>query len=445
MKNKPLGPGQIRIRPVDRSAGLKSASPLLPTGAGRSAPNFATTGESHSLRWLAAVLIVTALAFALWQWQASPSVSPESSSSAGLRSAAQPQEPSVPSGAITQQTPGIYAPTPEELFEPGGRARQVTCRPNLNAISQWHASAKRCYVSIPPRPAPPGKYIAFREARSSTAAQSPDGGSQADAKLSTEDALIFQAAAVTVVVVASEYEIPALDRINAATWSPKLGVTPRRRPPFTVSIDDKGHVSMVPGDSPPPPKASTSTYIFPGDADIDFGPVVGPDTQQFDATLQEGNLITLNSKYSRHAPRGPPSGEAAIVYIVGSVRDVHGPDQKDYSSLKSQIVDLARGHAKTTQFDLRPTPQEQSEWARQVEQWRAQVRPTADEYHVSLDAIGERSAELGRLDVPDPPTLGQIDRGFPRGSSRDMLDRLKIGEKPGEKRIEPHVEPHLVP
>jgi hypothetical protein len=447
MKNKPLGPGQIRIRPKGRTTSLKSGSP---PGASRGLVLTAGTesaSQQHPLRWLAAILVVV-LALALWHWGSAPAASSEPSVEA---SSSLPAQQPLSQPTVIAQPNSASLLRAKKRFEFGSSSSPVICGPNWNTISQWDAKPTRCYVEIPQKPmAPAGKYIAFRDARASTAPQDP--GHSASVKIqsshdsipSPEGALVFQGASVNIVVVKSLYEIPAFDRVTAMTWSPTFGLSPPRKPLFefqpdgSVTTPETHKLALTP---------SPSTFVFPMDADIEFGPVVGRDTQQFSAILHDGELTSLTSKYSRHSPRGPPPGIDATVYVIGSVKNVRGPDQKDYSSLKARVRDLVTGTASQGQLDLQPTAQEKTEYARRRDEWQIDVMPIAAEYHLSLDTISERDAREGRMDVPDPPKLTPLDRGFDRGRRPDLLDPARLDERrPGERRAEPRVEPHpMVP
>lgn len=271
-----------------------------------------------------------------------------------IPSASRRVSPTAPSESVPAR-PQPTAPASETDMVP------MSCR-SLDPVEL----AFSAICAVPPPPAYPSKYAAFIPRR-------PDDKSGMAARSADErlqPAIVFTYENLDVIRVPSLNSIPAADRkasrIVGADSAKKHSADPNipcilfgpvdlEVGPLvgsaqleTALLANHGNVravEMVFGNPPTrPPKSPTGGSIV---------------------DLESANLVSKLREFDSAMVRGPPlpRSKRRKVYVVGEIKQYHGPSQYDQSVLKATVFDL----------DLGPDGSQLAEYYQRLDHWRDNV------------------------------------------------------------------------
>jgi hypothetical protein len=258
-----------------------------------------------------------------------------------------------------------------------------------------------CYIKIPSRPVRPGKYLSF-SLSSSTGAR----------------VLVFAYVSLHIVALDPTMPVPSNILSTSTMWPDETSANLHRR---TESL------------------STQAPLLVQGNVDIDFGPIIGADDLETHLGLRDSKLKEIFVTFAQ-SPRGPPSQldskpKTRLVYVYGKINSFKGPTQRDHSTFRAQIDDLADHLSSSAEFSLGPNSNEEEVYLKRYKAWRKEVEPIAEEYHVPKDRLESPNTSRGLLDVSAPTA--------PESKPKtDLVSPVPREFRPIER---PKVEPRPIP
>lgn len=223
-------------------------------------------------------------------------------------------------------------------------------------------------------------------------------------------------------------EIPEEDRVRAAVREREPSdrvVTegvPGGRSLAVASRFAVGLAALVrPGSARHVEAATLPPYILHGDVDITCGDLTNDDAGYAALLLEDGELTRASISLAEGPARGPPV-RARTVYIMGNVREVHGPEQYRQSVLLEKTLELG------------PTDSSREAYKERLGEWNKEILALEAKLHVPAEDLRAYAGTM--VQVKSGEIVGAVDRNG------------KPVPEPGEIRLRNQVnraEHHLSP